>query len=81
MTAIRPVPKVGSVHLDGRGDRALRVSWHEEAAVVVLSVWHENVCTGTVRLSPDQVPDVIATLQKALSESVSGHAKDLYDAG
>lgn len=81
MTAIRPVPQVGSVHLDGRGDRALRVSWHAEAAVVVLSVWHDNLCTGTVRLAPDQVPDLIATLQQAVEESVPGHASDLYDVG
>ncbi|GAB3854839.1 hypothetical protein GCM10028801_09620 [Nocardioides maradonensis] len=65
MSTIRPVPSVGSVHLDGRGDRALRVSWHAEAGVVVLSIWHQNVCTGTVRLTPEQVPDLIETLRQA----------------
>ena len=35
--------------LDDRG-QALRVTWHAESGVVVLSVWRADECVGTVRL-------------------------------
>ena len=39
----RPLPTTGSVLVDARGgDRALRVRWHPEADLVVLSLWREN---------------------------------------
>ena len=63
MVAVRPLPPTGSILLDARGDdRALRVSWHDEAGVVVLSLWRDNVCTGTFRLAAADVPDLIDTL-------------------
>ncbi len=63
MVAVRPLPRTGSVLFDARGDdRALRVSWHEEQDVVVLSLWRDNVCTATFRLAGDQVDDLIETL-------------------
>ncbi|KAA1427905.1 hypothetical protein [Nocardioides antri] len=63
MVAVRPLPRTGSVLFDARGDeRALRVSWHDEADVVVLSLWRDNVCTATFRLAGDQVDDLIETL-------------------
>ena len=74
MPAGRPLPEVGSVFLDARGaDRALRVSWHSEADLVVLSVWRENVCVATFRLAVDEVPALIATLTAGLARG--------YDAG
>jgi hypothetical protein len=39
MSAARPLPELGSIFLDARGgDRALRVSWHAESDLVVLSL-------------------------------------------
>lgn len=38
--------------LDERG-QALRVSWHAEAGIVVLSIWRADHCVGTVRLGPE----------------------------
>jgi len=68
MPAARPLPEVGSVFLDARGaDRALRVSWHTEADLVVLSVWRDNVCTASFRLAVDEVPDLIGTLTAGLA--------------
>ncbi len=68
MPAVRPAPKLGSVFVDARGDeRGLRVSWHSEADVVVLSLWRENVCTATFRLAVEDVPDLIAALTKGLA--------------
>ena len=53
--------------LDSRGgDRALRVSWHQDSGLVVLSLWRENVCAGSFRLAVDDVPDLIALLRGGL---------------
>ncbi|WP_345358684.1 hypothetical protein [Actinoallomurus liliacearum] len=63
MSAATPLPKQGDVFFDSRGaDRALRLSRHPDAGVVVLSIWNGGVCQGTFRLPSDQ----IATLAEAL---------------
>ena len=70
MPAVRPLPETGSIFLDARGgDRALRVSWHQEAGMVVLSLWRENVCAGSFRLTIDEVPALIETLRAGLVRS------------
>ena len=70
MTAARPLPEVGSIFLDARGDdRALRVSWHSEADLVVLSLWRDNLCAASFRLSIDEVPDLIAMLRRGLDQA------------
>ena len=67
MPTARPLPETGSIFLDARGgDRALRVSWHSESDLVVLSLWRENVCTGSFRLTVDEVPELIAMLRGGL---------------
>jgi len=67
MALARPLPATGSIFFDARGDdRALRVSWHHDADLVVVSLWRENVCTGSFRLAADDVPDLVATLVDAL---------------
>ena len=67
MPAARPLPSEGSVFLDSRGgDRALRVSWHHDSGLVVLSIWRDNVCVGSFRLAVDDVPDLIALLRGGL---------------
>ena len=70
MPAARPLPETGSIFLDARGhDRALRISWHQEAAVVVLSLWRDNLYTGSFRLAVDEVPDLIDLLRAGLDKS------------
>ena len=70
MPAARPLPAQGSIFLDSRGgDRALRVSWHQESALVVLSLWRDNVCAGSFRLSVDEVPDLIDLLRSGLDQA------------
>ena len=70
MSATRPLPELGSIFLDARGgDRALRVSWHSEADLVVISLWRDNVCTATFRLGVDEVPDLIDMLRAGLDRS------------
>jgi hypothetical protein len=68
--AVRPLPETGSIFLDARGgDRALRVSWHQESGLVVLSLWRDNVCTGSFRLAVDEVPELIAMLREGLARA------------
>jgi hypothetical protein len=70
MNAARPLPAVGSIFLDARGDeRALRVSWHPEADLVVLSLWRDNVCAASFRLSVDEVPGLIELLREGLDRA------------
>jgi hypothetical protein len=67
MATARPLPAAGEIFLDARGgDRALRVSWHHESDLVVLSLWRENVCAGSFRLAVDEVPGLIDLLRSGL---------------
>lgn len=74
MLPLTPLPATGEVFLDSRGSgRALRVSWHGEVDLVVLSLWHGGTCTGTFRLPVEDVPDLIATLREGLARSYDVH--------
>lgn len=67
MATARPLPATGEIFLDARGDeRALRVSWHYDSDLVVLSLWRDNVCTGSFRLAVDEVPELIDLLREGL---------------
>ena len=82
MATARPLPETGSIFLDSRGgDRALRVSWHQEAGLVVLSLWRDNVCSGTFRLSVDEVPDLIDLLRSGLDQAYAASLARRTDAG
>ena len=62
-------PASGEVIPDQRGDgRWMRVTWHSEADVVVLSLWRETGCVGTMRLDRSQVPGLVAALVDGLAE-------------
>lgn len=65
-----PLPRTGEVYLDARTpERALRVTWHSEAGVVVLSLWRGNLCAGTFQLAIEEVPDLIDALRAGLDAS------------
>ena len=69
MARQRP-PQSREVFLDPRGqDRTLRVTWHHESEVVVLSLWRDNLCAATFRLTADEVPELIAVLRRGLDHS------------
>ena len=81
MARPRPLPRTGGVFLDPRGeDRSLRVSWHPESDVVVLSLWRDNLCIGTFRLAVDEVPDLIALLRDGLTDAYAA-ARDRAERG
>jgi hypothetical protein len=65
----RRLPRRRGIVLDRRGQgRALRVTWHHEASVAVVSVWREDRCAGTVHVAAEDVPALIAMLAEGLSE-------------
>ena len=55
--------------LDERG-AALRVTWHPERDLVVLSVWQHDSCVGTFRMSVQDVPRLSGLLAAALGDWV-----------
>jgi hypothetical protein len=65
LSASRPhvIPEKGAVFRDPRGDgRTMRVSWHAEEGLVVLSFWQGGRCTGTFRLEAADLPDMLRAL-------------------
>ena len=81
MAEVSPLPIRGEVVVDARGgERALRVSWHPEQGVVVLSVWRGNTCAATVQVDPSEVPHLVDVLVRGLAAS-AGPPHPLEDAG
>jgi hypothetical protein len=71
-----PLPVTGEVFVDARGgERGLRVTWHPEAGLVVLSLWRGRACVGSFRLTEDEVPALIECLAGGLAER-SRRARD-----
>ena len=65
---------------DTRGaQRSMRVTWHHESAVVVVSLWRDDTCVGTLRLSRDEVPRLVSALTDGLAVAPSGQDADPHD--
>jgi hypothetical protein len=65
------------VVLDRRGEgRALRVTWHHEDSVAVVSVWRDDRCVGTVQVAAEDVPALIAVLAEGLGEGYTAGRVD-----
>jgi hypothetical protein len=68
MAAAPPAVLGAEFFLDARGDaRSLRVRWHRDQDLVVLSLWRGPACTGTFRLAIDEVPTLIDALRAGLA--------------
>jgi hypothetical protein len=81
MDTVLPLPAYGCLLPDVRGaDRMLRVTWHHEAGIAVLSLWRGDTCAGTVRLDRADVPELVAALVEGLAVDVRP-AGALTDAG
>jgi hypothetical protein len=66
------LPRRRDIVLDRRGEgRALRVTWHHDASLVVVSVWRQDRCSGTVHVAAEDVPALIAVLTEGLAEGYS----------
>ncbi len=64
----------GEVFLDARGNgRAMRLTWHHEADVVVLSMWRDQVCAGTFRLAVGDVASFVDAMVDGLRDAPGVH--------
>ncbi len=64
------LPSGGTVLEDARGEsRWMRVTWHDDEGVVVLSVWRDGSCVATVRLERGDVPALVTALVDGLAET------------
>jgi hypothetical protein len=62
----------GTWFADERGiDRRLKVSWHGERRLFVLSVWHRDTCTATFRLPLAEVPRLVSALVEVLGKAAT----------
>ena len=74
-TAPLRLSPVSEVFLDARGDeRALKVTWHHDEGVVVLSLWRGDRCAGTLQLRAEEVPAAIAALAEGLGHGYQAPA-------
>lgn len=81
MHRVTQLPASGEAFLDARGGgRALRISWHGDAGVLVLSLWRGQVCAGTFRLAADQVPALVDLLRSGLDSAYDGAHFSLLEA-
>jgi len=70
MAEVSPLPIRGEVVVDARGGaRALRVSWHPEYGLVVLSIWRGDTCAATVQVDSAEVPHLVDVLVRGLAAS------------
>jgi hypothetical protein len=82
MPSTSPLPAHGEVFLDAhREDRTLRLSWHAEAGLVVLSLWRANVCTGSFRLPAEEVPALVDALRAGLDQAYDASRAEDREAG
>jgi hypothetical protein len=66
------LPVHGEVFIDARGgDRSLRVSWHPDSGVAVLSIWRDSVCVASLRMRARDVPVLIDVLSAGLEQSAA----------
>jgi hypothetical protein len=69
MGEVTPLPTRGTVFFDARDDgRTLRVSFHPEQAVYVISVWRADTCLGTFRLLAEHAADFVHAITEPLAE-------------
>lgn len=65
-------PARGEVFVDQRGEaRALRLAWHTESDVVVLSLWQGDRCSGSFRLPIVDVPRFVQALVDGLGAAAT----------
>lgn len=69
---VHPFPSIGDVFTDSRdAGRVLRVTRHDEAGIVVLSLWRDGRCAGTFRLPLDQAGRLVHVLVDALDAAAT----------
>ena len=52
-----------------RDDSFMRVTWHDDSGVFVVSHWDGEVCRAATRVPVDAVPDLVNLFVRGLGES------------
>jgi hypothetical protein len=60
--------------------RAVRVSSHAQALLVTMSLWREDRCVGSLRLTPDEVTALIGELTGALADMAIASRSEQHEA-
>jgi hypothetical protein len=88
MEPVSPLPRSGDVFFDPRDEgRFLRVAYHSEMAVFVVSLWRDQTCLGTHRLAAADLPRLLHALTTPLatdaarSATVNMSTSDLHGTG
>lgn len=72
MEQVTPLPTNGAVFFDQRDQgRSLRLSYHQESSVFVLSLWRVDVCLGTFRLPAEDAPAFVQELVQSLADQTT----------
>jgi hypothetical protein len=78
MEPVSPLPTQGAVFFDPRDEgRSLRLSFHDDLGVFVLSLWRDDTCLGTFRLAADEAPRMIHSMVTALVSGEDAMTADL----
>lgn len=76
MSDVAPLPVSGTVLTDRRDPgRMLRVSWHGELGVFVVSLWRDERCVGTFQLAPQDAAEVVRAFTDGLSVAATASAR------
>jgi hypothetical protein len=63
MAEVLPLPNLGDVFADVRAeDRGMRISYHRDADVLVISLWSGRTCRATFQLAGGEVSRLSALL-------------------
>jgi hypothetical protein len=66
MAEVLPLPSPGDVFTDVRGeDRTMRVSYHQDSGIVVVSLWAGRNCRASFRLARADLARLTAVLAAA----------------
>lgn len=81
MASIRALPASGAVLLDARDEgRAMRVSWHHDRGLAVLSIWRAGTCVASFQLDSEDVPALVDSLVRGLAGAPSRHMTGTHQA-
>lgn len=64
-----------TLFIDERGT-GMRVTWHADRGFAVLSLWHGDVCAGTVRLPTDEATRLATFLVAHLGDLAADAAAE-----
>jgi hypothetical protein len=69
MAEIHALPASGDVFLDARDQgRAMRLSWHHDGRLAVMSIWRAGTCVASFQLGGNDVPAFVESLVRSLAD-------------